>query len=103
MNTPEISHELTAAETLETVQRFESLTEAEIACGLLESAGLHAQLQEHQLMTGVSQSLPIEGLVELQVPASEFADATRVLAEVSQSVGTLASDVAEASAESGQI
>jgi len=98
MSTPETSHELTDAQTPETVQRFESLTEAEIACGLLVSAGLHASLQEHQLMAGVSVSLPIEGLVELQVPASEFEDATKLLADVQQSGGTLASDVAEAAA-----
>lgn len=81
--------------TLTTLQRFEDRTEAEIACGLLLSAGLDARLEEHELLHGVSESLPIEGSVGLMVPVGQAEEASRLLAEARNSGGTQASDVTD--------
>ena len=80
-------------ETLTMVQRFEDRTEAELACGLLVSAGLDATLEEHELLHGVSDSLPIEGAVGLLVPPEQVAEAARLLHDAQSGGGTLMSDV----------
>jgi hypothetical protein len=84
-----------AMEGMTVVAQFEDRTEAEIACGLLVSAGIAATLEEHEVLHGVSESLPIEAEVGLLVPDSEAADATELLDKVRASGGTLPSDVAQ--------
>lgn len=79
--------------TTKVVQRFEDRTEAELACGLLQSAGLDATLEDHELLVGVTPSLPIEGAVGLLVPEEQVEEAKRILTEVRSSGGTIASDV----------
>lgn len=78
---------------MEVIQRFEDRTEAEIACGLLVSAGLDAQLEGHELLHGVSESLPIEGAVGLMVPAGQVEEATELLKSARSSGGTQAADI----------
>jgi hypothetical protein len=74
------------------IQHFEDRTEAELACGLLVSAGLNAQLEEHELLHGFSDSLPIEAAVGLMVPPDQVEDARALLESVRNSGGTLAAD-----------
>jgi hypothetical protein len=76
------------------IQRFEDRTEAELACGLLVSAGLDAKLEEHELLYGISESLPIEGAVGLMVPPAQVEDAKQLLADARNSGGTVAEDIA---------
>ncbi len=80
-------------ETLTVIQRFEDRTEAELACGLLLSAGMNASLEESELLHGVSDSLPIEAAVGLMVPPEQVDEAKLLLADARDSGGTLASDV----------
>jgi hypothetical protein len=87
-------------DTLTVVQRFEDRTEAELACGLLMAAGLSAVLEEHELLHGVSDSLPIEAAVGLMVPEDQVEQARQLLADVAKSGGTQAADVTAAAAES---
>ncbi len=80
-------------EELTVIQRFEDRTEGELACGLLLSAGLNASLEEHELLHGVSDSLPIQGSVGLMVPADQEDEAVQLLRDARSSGGTVASDV----------
>jgi hypothetical protein len=82
-------------ETLTMVQRFEDRTEAEMACGLLVSAGLDATLEDHELLIGVSNSLPIEAAVGLLVPPAQVEQAKQLLLDAQKGGGTRASDVDE--------
>jgi len=75
------------------IQHFEDRTEAELACGLLVSAGLDAKLEEHELLHGFSDSLPIEGAVGLMVPPAQVEDANQLLASARASGGTVAADL----------
>jgi hypothetical protein len=81
------------------VQRFEDRTEAELACGLLIAGGLAAVLEEHELLRGVSDSLPIEAAVGLMVPADQLEQAKQLLADVRSSGGTQMADVTAAAAD----
>jgi hypothetical protein len=84
---------------LTVVQGFEDRTEAELACGLLIAGGLSAVLEEHELLHGVSDSLPIQAAVGVMVPADQLEQARQLLADARNSGGTQASDVAAAAAE----
>jgi hypothetical protein len=81
------------------VQRFEDRTEAELACGLLMAGGLSAVLEEHELLHGVSDSLPIEAAVGLMVPGDQVEQAKQLLADVRKSGGTQMADVTAAAAD----
>ena len=80
-------------EEFDIIQHFEDRTEAELACGLLVSAGLDAKLEEHELLRGFSDSLPIEGAVGLMVPPAQVEDANALLATARASGGTVAADI----------
>jgi hypothetical protein len=78
------------------VAQYEGKTEAELACGLLVSAGFAATLDEREVFHGVSESLPLEALIGVMVPEAEVEQARQLLAEAQRSGGTTAEDVAEA-------
>ncbi len=88
---------------MSTVAVFDTLTEAELAQGLLQSAGIEAVLDDHDLFHGVSDALPAEGAVSIVAPEDQVEDAKLILADAQASGGTTAQDVADAAAGSQEI